>query len=100
MSRSLEALEEDRYMRLPELARYTGLSVRTLQRLIADPEDPLPVLRSLGRALLVRRSAFDQWAATREARARATLHKPPPAADLTDAPRIALRIRGYPVDDK
>jgi len=34
--------DADRLFDLPGLARYTGLSVRTLQRYIDDPVNPLP----------------------------------------------------------
>lgn len=50
------------YLSLEALAVYSGLSVRTLQRLIADPTNPIPVYRFTGRVFRVRRSDFDEWA--------------------------------------
>jgi predicted DNA-binding transcriptional regulator AlpA len=84
--------DDDRYLRLVDLARYASLSVRTLQRLIVDPDDPLPVSR-LGRATFVRKSDYDRWLANRQHRSRAA------GADLSDDDRrIALALRGYPAE--
>jgi hypothetical protein len=59
-------MDEDRYLDLEELARYSTLSVRTLRRHIASQEHPLPALRvhgSKGRGrIIVSRRAFDEWA--------------------------------------
>lgn len=52
---------EDGYLPLTELARYSGLSVRYLQNLIARPVHPLPHYR-FGTKIEVRRSEFDAWA--------------------------------------
>lgn len=59
---------DDRYLRLAELAAYSSLSVRTLQRAIAAKKNPLPAHR-VGKAVLVRRSDFDGWLAASRARA-------------------------------
>lgn len=53
---------DDGYLGLRALARYSGLSVRTLRRYLHDPAQPLPHYRIGGR-VLVRRSDFDAWAA-------------------------------------
>jgi excisionase family DNA binding protein len=50
------------YMGLKALARYSGLSVRTLRGYLVDRVRPLPHYR-VGGKLLVRRSEFDAWAA-------------------------------------
>jgi excisionase family DNA binding protein len=52
--------EDDRYLKLPELARYSSLSVSTLQRYLKDPTRPIPAIR-VGGLVLVKRSAFDAW---------------------------------------
>ena len=84
---------DDRYLRLQELARYSTLSGRTVQRCIADPVYPLPAHR-FGRQVMVQKSEFDAWVRTREARAAAAA----PADDaLTLRRRVALELRGYPV---
>jgi excisionase family DNA binding protein len=86
--------DEDRYLRLPELARYSTLLVRTLQRCIAEPVYPLPAHR-FGRLVLVRKTEFDAWVRTREARAAAVA---PAEEPLTLRRRVALELRGYPVN--
>jgi excisionase family DNA binding protein len=48
------------YLSLKDLARYSGLSVRTLRGHIADQLRPLPSYR-VGGKVLVRRSDFDVW---------------------------------------
>jgi excisionase family DNA binding protein len=70
MKSSSHPTTDDRYLRLAELAEYASLSVRTLQRCIADPVHPLPAHRALGRTVLVLRSDFDRW--LREHRATAS----------------------------
>jgi hypothetical protein len=56
----------DRWFDLEELAKYSSLSVRTLQRWIKDPERPLPhhqvqpAGKGRGRTV-VSRHAFDAW---------------------------------------
>jgi excisionase family DNA binding protein len=55
---------DDYYMSLRNLARYSGLSVRTLRVHIADPMHPLPHYRPGGGKVLVRRSEFDRWMAS------------------------------------
>jgi hypothetical protein len=42
MTHLTDAPDTDRLFDLPALARYTGLSVKTLQRYIDDPVRPLP----------------------------------------------------------
>jgi excisionase family DNA binding protein len=49
-------------MSVPELAQYSGLSVRNLRTLIAATVDAIPHHR-IGRRVLVKRSDFDQWQA-------------------------------------
>ena len=97
MSRASSTVDSDPYLRLPELAAYSTLSIRTLHRLIADPVHPLPVYRPIGKVVLVRRSDFDRWLREHEARVAA----PAPALKgLSPAERrIALSLRGYPVED-
>ncbi|MAG69295.1 MAG: hypothetical protein CL471_03210 [Acidobacteria bacterium] len=50
------------YLPLKALARYSGLSVRTLRSHLSDPVRPLPHYR-IGGKVLVRRSDYDAWAA-------------------------------------
>jgi excisionase family DNA binding protein len=52
---------DDSYLSLKALAKYSGLSVRTLRGYITHPAHPLPCYRIGGR-VLVRRSDFDAWA--------------------------------------
>ena len=85
--------DDDRYLRLSELARYTSLSVRQLQRFIADRKHPLPTHRFAGRTVLVKRSEFDQWAREREG----GVQPPADPADADDELRIAMALRGYPI---
>lgn len=60
--------DDDRYFDLPGLARYSGLSVRTLRRHMADPTHPLPTHhvhlgdKDRGKVLIHKR-AFDAWIA-------------------------------------
>jgi excisionase family DNA binding protein len=50
------------------LARYSGLSVRTLRKHLSDPIHPIPHYR-VGGKILVNRREFDSWiVAFREAR--------------------------------
>lgn len=51
----------DAYLSLEALALYSGLSVSSLRRLIADPTNPIPHYR-FNRHLKVKRSDFDDWA--------------------------------------
>lgn len=50
----------DMYVSLKALARYSGLSVRTLRPYLKHSVRPLPCYRVGGR-ILVRQSEFDQW---------------------------------------
>jgi hypothetical protein len=59
--------DDDRYLRLSDLVRYSTLSIRTLRRYMHDAIDPLPVHR-IGGCLLVKRSEFDAWLRRREQR--------------------------------
>jgi hypothetical protein len=52
----------DAYLPLVGLARYSGLSVRTLRGYLTHLARPLPHYR-IGGKILVRRSEFDAWAA-------------------------------------
>jgi excisionase family DNA binding protein len=84
----------DRYLRLSELARYSGLAIRTLQKLIASPTDPLPSYR-VGRIVLVQRSEFDRWLRRRSDQADQIQQS---FADVSDDDwRIAKALRGYAV---
>jgi excisionase family DNA binding protein len=49
------------YLPLKELAKYSGLSVRTLRTHLTSGTRALPYYR-LGGKILVRRSDFDAWA--------------------------------------
>ena len=51
----------DAYLPLAALARYSGLSVRTLRGYLVHPCHQLPHFR-VGGKILVRRSDFDTWA--------------------------------------
>ena len=53
---------DDAYLPLRALARYAGLSVRTLRNYLVHASSPLPHYR-IGGKVLVRRSEFDRWAA-------------------------------------
>jgi predicted DNA-binding transcriptional regulator AlpA len=48
------------YVDLARLSDYSGLSVRTLQRHLKDPNHPLPCHR-VGRRLLFDKREFDAW---------------------------------------
>ena len=52
----------DPFLTLRVLAAYSGLSVRKLRDLLADPVHPLPHYR-IGGKILVRQSEYDGWAA-------------------------------------
>ena len=52
---------DDAYLSLRELAKYSGMSVRQLQRFIVDRLHPLPHYRFRSK-VSVRRSEFDAWA--------------------------------------
>jgi hypothetical protein len=61
-----ERPDDERYFDLPKLAAYSGLSVATLRRYLADPNNPLPHhhVRQAGKArgrLLVSKREFDAW---------------------------------------
>ena len=59
MSASLLAAEPG-YLPLKGLARYSGLSVRTLRGYLSHPARPLPHYR-VGGKVLVKQSEFDAW---------------------------------------
>jgi hypothetical protein len=48
------------YLKLRDLARYSGLSVRTLRQWLNDPENPLPCYR-VGGVMLVKLVEFERW---------------------------------------
>lgn len=52
---------DDAYLSLKMLARYSGLSVRTLRSHLTNGHRPLPSYR-IGGKVLVRQSEFDAWA--------------------------------------
>ena len=84
----------DRYLRLPELARYASLSVRTLKRLIRRAVDPLPAYR-VGTVVLVHRRDFDQWLTRQTDQANQVQQT---FADVTnDDWQVAMALRGYQV---
>ena len=61
-----ERVDEDRYFDLGGLAAYSGLSARTLRRLMADPVNPLPNhhvhgVGVPGGKVLVSKREFDEW---------------------------------------
>jgi len=51
---------EDLYLSLAALAKYSGLSIRTLRGYLVHPTHPLPHYRPAGK-VLVKRSEFDAW---------------------------------------
>ena len=68
-SNNAEHRDDDRYFDLKRLSEYSGLSVRTLWRYMADPDHPLPNhhVRAGGKErgrILVSKQAFDRWVAT------------------------------------
>ncbi len=73
----------DPYLGTAALAAYLGLSRRTVQTLVTDPNDPLPSYR-VGGKLLARRSEVDAWMARRRNR------KPLAATRLAAADAHAL----------
>ncbi|HMF98855.1 MAG TPA: hypothetical protein VKE96_31360 [Vicinamibacterales bacterium] len=62
-------MDDDRYFDLAGLARYSGLSIRTLRRHMKDATNPLPNHhvhgsgKGRGRVLISKRE-FDQWVAS------------------------------------
>lgn len=66
-------LVQPAYFSLTELARYSGLSVRTLRAHLADPCRPLPHYRIGGR-VLVRPSDYDDWASAFRSRQQRSLN--------------------------
>jgi hypothetical protein len=57
---------DDRYFDLEGLARYSGLGLRTLRRLMDDPVNPLPTHHVHGAGsdrgrVLISKRAFDTW---------------------------------------
>ena len=64
-----EHRDENCYFDLKRLSEYSGLSIRTLQRYMADPDHPLPNhhVRAGGKErgrILVSKQAFDEWVET------------------------------------
>ena len=51
------------YLKIPELAEYSGISERTLWDLLKNPTNSIPHFRvgSAGRIVRVKRSDFDTW---------------------------------------
>jgi excisionase family DNA binding protein len=54
--------QDDCYMSVAELERYSGLSHNTIRKYFTDPRRPLRHYR-VGNRILVRRSEFDAWMA-------------------------------------
>lgn len=91
----MDRQDDDRYFSLEELVRYSGLSRTTLHRLMREPV-PMPV-QHVGRRLLIRKGAFDEWLVARETRTRTTgvVH----TRDVDPDRRVALALRGYTIAD-
>jgi hypothetical protein len=53
-------MEEDKYLDIQGLSKYSSLSVRTLRDYLADSSDPLPSY-CVKRKILVKKSDFDGW---------------------------------------
>jgi excisionase family DNA binding protein len=53
----------DAYLPLRALARYAGLSVRTLRKYLSRPAHPLPHYH-VGGKILIKQSEFDRWIET------------------------------------
>lgn len=51
------------YLKVSELAQYTGISDRTLWDLLKDPVNPIPHYRvgAAGRIVRIKKSEFDEW---------------------------------------
>jgi len=51
------------YLKVSELAQYTGISDRTLWDLLKDPVNPIPHYRigSAGKIVRIKKSEFDEW---------------------------------------
>ena len=60
MSALIPAANDDAYLSLQALSKYSSLSVRTLRTRLIHPSNPLPHYR-VGGKILVRRSEFDNW---------------------------------------
>lgn len=87
---------EDRWLSLTELVRYSGLSLPTLKRYMADPVQPLPVYR-IGRLIRVKRSDYDRWLRARDSD---LVPRVVSGKGLTPAQRAARAARGYVIDDE
>jgi len=61
---------EREYLKVSELAQYTGISDRTLWDLLKDPVNPIPHYRigTAGRIVRIKKSDFDQWMRDQQAR--------------------------------
>lgn len=88
--------DEDRWLRLADLARYSSLSVRTLTRLMRDPVHPLPAHR-IGRTVLVKRSDYDAWLHARDGGGATSTTPPAPDPRRDEARQVARELRGFPV---
>lgn len=89
--------DDDRYYDIEGLARYSGLSVRTIRRYIDDPINPLPThnLTQAGKdrgKTLIHKREFDAWV-HRFPAARATVATPPRSLD-EDERELLRTIRG------
>jgi len=51
------------FLSIAELAKYSGISERTLRNLLKDPLNPIPNFRigSAGRIIKIKRADFDLW---------------------------------------
>lgn len=63
---SLPLDDGDRYLRLADLVKYSTLSLRTINRYLADPVRPIPS-HKIGGRVLVLKSEFDRWLRERDA---------------------------------
>jgi hypothetical protein len=61
VGRPQDETSDDSYLSLKALARYSGMSVRTLRSRLQSRSAPLPHFR-IGVKILVRRSEYDRWA--------------------------------------
>lgn len=82
-------VDDDHYLSMDDLVRYSGLSMRTVQRHLKHLTRPIPHARIGGR-VLVKKSAFDAWVEA------ATVARPTPTTGRleADAAEIVRSIRG------
>jgi excisionase family DNA binding protein len=74
----------DRLMTRPEVAEYLRVSVSTVFRLQADPDNPIPEIRIGARGVRYRKSEIDAWLDANHS----------PATAASNLPRVASHRRG------